>query len=156
MSSSDESVQEKPVRTKKSVKVVDKEVVLTKAPPRKRRPLNEAELEKLGQNRIKALAALTEMRRKKALDKEKVIQEEKVIKEEIEVVKLNKAPKVKELDDSFTLMKNEIEALKKQLSAPVPAPARKVKRVIYESDEEKPVKSSLTGNELLDALFFTK
>ena len=154
MSSSDESIQEKPVRTKKSIKVVDKEVILTKAPPRKRRPLTQEELDKLGQNRIKALATLTEMRRKKALDKEKVIQEEKVIKEEIEVVKLNKAPKVKELDDSFTLMKNEIEALKKQLSAPAPAPARKIKRVIYESDEEQPVKSSLTGNDLLDALFF--
>ena len=119
MSSSDESVQEKPTRSRKSVKVYDKEVVFTKAPQKKRKPMTQEQLDRLGQNRIKALATLTEMRKKKAMDKEKVLQEDKVIKEEIEVVKLNKAPKVKELDDSFTLMKNEIEALKKQLAPAV-------------------------------------
>jgi len=159
ISSDDESVAVRPTKSSKA----EKEVILTKGPPRKKRVMTEVELTRLSQNRIKALATLTEQRKQKALEKDKIKAEESVIRQEIEVKKLDKAPKVKELDDTMALMKSEIELLKKQLEKPAegavgaPKKERKVRKIIYESDEEeaKPtINKTLTGNDLLDALFF--
>jgi len=154
------------------VDVGDKEVILTK-PPRKPRVLTEESKAKIDAGRAKALATLTEQRRQRAAEKEEInkVVEEK--KKQIEEVKLDKAPKVREIDETVVALRKEMEELKKQLAKPkeeaAPKP-RKVKKIVYEdesSEEEvvvrrrapqpKPViDAPLEGRALLDHLFFGK
>jgi len=152
------------------VDVGDKEVILTK-PPRKARVLTEESKAKIDAGRAKALATLTEQRRQKAAEKaeiNKVVEEKK---KQIEEVKLDKAPKVREIDETVLSLRKEMEELKKQLAQPKEEPApkpRKVKKIVYEdedSEEEvivrrkapKPaVDAPLEGRALLDHLFFGK
>ena len=187
MSSDEElspKVEAKPIETAKPknkggrprmdpVDVGDKEVILTK-PPRKPRVLTEESKAKIDAGRAKALATLTEQRRQRAAEKEEInkVVEEK--KKQIEEVKLDKAPKVREIDETVVALRKEMEELKKQLAKPkeeaAPAPKpRKVKKIVYEdesSEEEvvvrrkvqsKPVVDApLEGRALLDHLFFGK
>lgn len=154
----------------------NKEPKLTKS-GKPRAPPTQAQLDALNANRGKALEKLTEQRRKKREEKEEV-------KKIVEEVKLDRAPKVREIDSTVASLKAEMEALKKafsEKSKPMtekplekpkeeivkPPPVRKVKKVIYEDEDEdneeivevvqrktqvrpKPV----TGTELLDRLFF--
>jgi len=155
------------------VDVGDKEVILTK-PPRKPRVLTEESKAKIDAGRAKALATLTEQRRQRAAEKaeiNKVVEEKK---KQIEEVKLDKAPKVREIDETVVALRKEMEELKKQLAkpkeeaAPAPKKERKVKKIVYEdesSEEEvivrrkvqsKPADAPLEGRALLDHLFFGK
>ena len=152
------------------VDVGDKEVILTK-PPRKPRVLTEESKAKIDAGRAKALATLTEQRRQRAAEKaeiNKVVEEKK---KQIEEVKLDKAPKVREIDENVVMLRKEMEELKKQLASKEPEPPkkeRKVKKIVYEdesSEEEVIVKrrapkpaidAPLEGRALLDHLFFGK
>ena len=186
MSSDEElspKVEAKPIETLKPknkggrprndpVDVGNKEVILTK-PPRRPRVLTEESKAKIDAGRAKALATLTEQRRQRAAEKEEInkVVEEK--KKQIEEVKLDKAPKVREIDETIVTLRKEMEELKKQLAQPKEEPApkpRKVKKIIYESEESeeevvqvvrrkapKPaVDAPLEGRALLDHLFFGK
>ena len=155
------------------IDVGDKEVILTK-PPRKPRVLTEESKAKIDAGRAKALATLTEQRRQRAAEKEEInkVVEEK--KKQIEEVKLDKAPKVREIDETVLSLRKEMEELKKQLAKPKEEPApppkkeRKVKKIVYEDEESeeevivrrkapKPVVDApLEGRALLDHLFFGK
>ena len=155
------------------IDVGDKEVILTK-PPRKPRVLTEESKAKIDAGRAKALATLTEQRRQRAAEKEEInkVVEEK--KKQIEEVKLDKAPKVREIDETVLSLRKEMEELKKQLAKPKEEPApppkkeRKVKKIVYEDEESeeevivrrkapKPaVDAPLEGRALLDHLFFGK
>lgn len=155
------------------IDVGDKEVILTK-PPRKPRVLTEESKAKIDAGRAKALATLTEQRRQRAAEKEEInkVVEEK--KKQIEEVKLDKAPKVREIDETVLGLRKEMEELKKQLAKPKEEPApppkkeRKVKKIVYEDEESeeevivrrkapKPVVDApLEGRALLDHLFFGK
>jgi hypothetical protein len=154
------------------VDVGDKEVILTK-PPRKPRVLTEESKAKIDAGRAKALATLTEQRRQRALEKAEITKVVEEKKKQIEEVKLDKAPKVREIDETVVALRKEMEELKKQLVAPkepevAPKKERKVKKVVYEdesSEEEvvvrrrapKPaVDAPLEGRALLDHLFFGK
>ncbi len=185
MSSDEElspKVEAKPIETAKPknkggrprqdpVDVGDKEVILTK-PPRRPRVLTEESKAKIDAGRAKALAVLTEQRRQRAAEKaeiNKVVEEKK---KQIEEVKLDKAPKVREIDETVVALRKEMEELKKSLAKPEEAPPkkeRKVKKIVYEdesSEEEvivrrkvqpKPiVEAPLEGRALLDHLFFGK
>jgi len=152
------------------VDVGDKEVILTK-PPRRPRVLTEESKAKIDAGRAKALAVLTEQRRQRAAEKaeiNKVVEEKK---KQIEEVKLDKAPKVREIDETVVALRKEMEELKKSLAKPEEPPPkkeRKVKKIVYEdesSEEEiivkrkasKPVVDApLEGRALLDHLFFGK
>jgi len=153
------------------VDIGDKEIILTK-PPRKPRVLSEESKAKIDAGRAKALATLTEQRRQRAVEKaeiNKVVEEKK---KQIEEVKLDKAPKVREIDETVVALRKEMEELKKSLvkpqEEPPPKKERKVKKIIYEDDEVeeevvpkrkafKPVPDApLEGRALLDHLFFGK
>ena len=156
MSSDEEmspKVEAKPIETVKPknkggrprndpVDVGDKEVILTK-PPRKPRVLTEESKAKIDAGRAKALATLTEQRRQRAAEKaeiNKVVEEKK---KQIEEVKLDKAPKVREIDETVLSLRKEMEELKKQLAQPKEEPApppkkeRKVKKIVYEDEESE-------------------
>ena len=189
MSSDEEmspKVEAKPIETVKPknkggrprqdpIDVGDKEVILTK-PPRKPRVLTEESKAKIDAGRAKALATLTEQRRQRAAEKaeiNKVVEEKK---KQIEEVKLDKAPKVREIDETVLSLRKEMEELKKQLAQPKEEPApppkkeRKVKKIVYEYEESEeevvvrrrapqpktPVDAPLEGRALLDHLFFGK
>lgn len=185
MSSDEElspKVEAKPIETAKPknkggrprqdpVDIGDKEIILTK-PPRRPRVLTEESKAKIDAGRAKALATLTEQRRQRAAEKaeiNKVVEEKK---KQIEEVKLDKAPKVREIDENVVALRKEMEELKKSLvkpqEEPPPKKERKVKKIVYEdesSEEEiivkrkafKPVPDApLEGRALLDHLFFGK
>ena len=160
------------------IKETTDEVVLTKTvltkSPKKKVP-TQKQLDALNANRGKALEKLTAMRREKAKLKEEA-------KREVEERTLDKAPKVREIDSEMARMKQEMEELKKQLSEKktmqtevkevrevVKEPSRKVKKIVYEDDDEEVEEvvevvkrksatrqKPITGTELLDRLFFTK
>ena len=153
------------------VDIGDKEIILTK-PPRKPRVISEESKAKIDAGRAKALATLTEQRRQRAIEKaeiNKVVEEKK---KQIEEVKLDKAPKVREIDENVVALRKEMEELKKSLvksqEEPPPEKERKVKKIIYGDDEVeeevvskrkafKPVPDApLEGRALLDHLFFGK
>lgn len=173
---SDDEIQQQPVE--RTDTAVPKGTYRTKAVkeaeaalPRKKKVPTQKQLDALNANRSKALEKLTEMRRAKAAEKAEV----KKITEE---VKLDRAPKVREIDTSMAVIKAEMEALKKELAEsrkvvvkPVEEkvePKRKVKKVVYENEEDEeeiievvrkkvPAKAkSITGTELLDKLFFNQ
>lgn len=151
------------------------EVILTKK-PKKTRVLSEEAKAKIEAGRQKALAVLTENRRKRAAAKELMKAEEADLKKQVEEKKLDKAPKVREIDDTIMTLKAELAEMKKQLQKPEKEkeePKRKVKKIIYEDEdddveevvqvvrrkavpkkEEKP--EVLEGRALLDHLFFGK
>ena len=87
---------------------------------------------------MKALEALTNIRRAKAEAKAKKNEEEEDIRHTVEMRKLDAAPKVKQIDDEVVALKAELNSLKKQFSVSVP-----------------PQRDVLTGNDLLDKLFFS-
>jgi hypothetical protein len=150
------------------VDVGDKDIVFTK-PPTKPRVLSDEAKAKIAAGRAKGLAILTEQRRQRQAEKEEIKKVVEDKKKQIEEVKLDKAPKVREIDETVVALRKEMEELKKQLAQPPPEPKkeRKVKKIIYEDDEveeevvpkrkaaPKPTEDApLEGRALLDHLFF--
>lgn len=130
MSDSDSDV-DAPILSKK----VDKIKVEKVKKPRK--PMTEKHLEHLKIARVKALEALTIKRKTDAEKKEIRKKENDEIRGEIKLAKLDKAPKVVELDTTVLSLKAELEELKKRLAEPVEK--KKQKKIVYESSSDEEV-----------------
>lgn len=141
-----ETVVKQSRRPRKAVVEQEKEVIVAKTPSeRKKRVMTQEQLDELARRRVKALEVLTAQRRAKAEAKAKQQAEESEVRQKVEEQRLDRAPRVKQIDDNVTSLKAEIEALKKMIkpsAEPVPVPAV--------------AKPQLTGHELLDTLFFSK
>ena len=130
------------MRTKAEVMEHDKDVIMTTSGKKKNRnPPSEKQLEHLAKNRVKALEVLTSQRRAREEAKAKKGEEEEEIRHTVEMRKLDAAPKVKQIDSDVVALKAELDSLKKQFSVSVPH------KIAH--------RDALTGNELLDKLFFS-
>lgn len=159
----------------KPTKSKEKVVVHSDIKIKRRKPLSDESKAKLAVNRQKGLEKLSQLRRERAAMKEQTKKDIAEAKQIVEDKKLDKAPKVREIDGTVAALRAEMEALKKQLAESKKAevkevadtPKKKVKKIVYEEEEDDveevvevvkrksaPKNKALSGSELLDALFF--
>jgi hypothetical protein len=135
MDTEEKTTPARPVKRKQDKMIEsEKDVIVTKMPIRQKRPLSQSQLEQLAKNRVKALETLTAQRRAKAELKAQRMEEETQVRETVELKKLDASPKVKQIDIDVANLKAELENLRRSVRPNNP----------------------LTGNDLLDKLFFPK